>query len=678
MSRTLPLVPSKITADHLRRDAIVYVRQSSLRQVENHQESTRLQYQLAQTVEKWGWAAQQIDVIDEDLGKTASEAEARGGFQRMMAEISKERIGLIIGLDVSRLARSSADWHRLLKLCELFDTLVADVDGVYDLSKFNDRLLLGLKGTMSEAELYMICQRLLAGQRHKAERGELLYQLPVGYVLDEDGQVIKEPDEQGQAVISLCFNLFNRLGTINGVLRHLVEHNIELPYRRRSPPGKGKLEWRPATRSVIRSMMINPFYAGAYVYGRRGVDRKKRISGRPSTGRMFLPREEWMVFIEDHHPAYLDLEAYERNQQTIEANQVAHKGTIRPGQAILVGLVRCARCGSRMTVSYSKRSWRYVCSRNRQQWGGPACQAMDYKPLNELVSGLVLKALEPVSLELSLSLLDGLDEERNQLISLWGKKLERAAYEVQRAFRQYDAVEPENRLVARTLEKRWEETLLAEEQLRREHHQAMMALAQPLSQQEREEIRALATDLPALWHAETTTVEERQALVRIMIDEVIVLIDGEEVAVEIKWSGGDETQTVIRRPVSRWGQIKNYEEIASYVERLRGEGLSCAEIAEKLNAKGWMPPKRDHFDADAVRRLIRRIGAWPSHPQIELKENEWTASQLARKLGFDKTTISSWARQGKLRARLEYIKGQKLWIIHATEQEIEQIRDNRR
>lgn len=678
MKRSSALAPSKITRDHLSKDAIVYVRQSSLRQIEDHQESTRLQYNLVHTVEKWGWATNQIEIIDEDLGKTASEAEGRFGFQRMMAEISKERIGLIIGLDVSRLARSAHDWHRLLQLCEMFNTLVADVDGVYDLGKFNDRLLLNFKGTMSEAELHMLCQRLLAGQRHKAERGELNHQLAVGYILDEDGQIIKEPDEEGQAVISLCFDLFSHFRTINGALRYLVQHQIELPHRRKSSPGKGKLEWRRPTRSTLRNMLFNPFYTGAYVYGRRGTDRKKKIPGRPGTGRMILPRQEWMVFIEDHHPAYIDLETYERNQKTLKANQVAYKGTIRPGPAILAGLVRCARCHSRMNVIYSMQSWRFVCSQRRHEYGGPLCQSMDYKPLNELVSQLVLKALEPASLELSLDLADGLDEERRQLALLWDKRLERVAYESQRAFRQYDTVEPENRLVARTLEKRWEEALQAEEELRREHQQAMMTLTDPLTPQERDEIRALATDLPALWQAETTTVEERQSIVRIMIDEVIVLVDGEEVEVEIKWSEGDETKTLLRRPVNSWNQIKNYEEIARHVERLYDEGLSHREIAQALNAEGWHPPRQEHFDADVVRRLVSRLGLPGKGPAIELSDNEWTVRQLASKLGLDKTTVSRWVREGRLRARMEKINGQKTWIIQATETEIEQIREQHR
>jgi DNA invertase Pin-like site-specific DNA recombinase len=311
----------KIQSSHLQRQAVVYVRQSTLQQVERHQESTRLQYALVDRAVELGWSPSQILLIDEDLGRSGASAEGRPGFQRLMAEVGLDHVGIVLGIEISRLARSSRDWYQLLEVCGLFATLIGDADGVYDPQTYNDRLLLGLKGTMSEAELHILKQRMLEGKRAKARRGELHSLLPRGYVRAPSGEVLKDPDAQVRGVIETVFRQFQRCGTINGVLRYLVDHHIQLPDRVRSGPRTGELDWRRPNRVTLSNLLRNPIYAGAYVYGRRPVDPRRRQPGRPSTGRTVAPPQQWEVLIKDHLPAYIDWDQYERNLRQLAANR---------------------------------------------------------------------------------------------------------------------------------------------------------------------------------------------------------------------------------------------------------------------------------------------------------------------------------------------------------------------
>src|SRR3954462_532609 len=459
--RALAGVSEKIFRRHRERLAIVYIRQSTVQQVERHQESTRLQYALVDRAFHLGWARETIVVVDDDLGRSGASIEGRLGFQRLVAEVGLGNVGLVLGVEMSRLARSCRDWHQLLEICALFDTLIADTDGVYDPAQFNDRLLLGLKGTMSEAELHILKARMLEGRRAKAQRGELFFNLPRGYVRGQSDNIVFDSDEQVQEVIRLVFDTFERCRSINGVLHYLVAHETRLPFRSRTGAAKGELEWHVPNRYTLSEMLQSPLYAGAYAYGRRRVDPRQHRPGQAGTDRRV---RETAILLKGRLPAYISWETYERNLDQVAANRSAHQGIPRGGSALLAGLVICGRCGQRMAALYpnSGRFQRYSCSRLAVNYGAPTCQSLSGRSLDALVAALMLQALAPAALEVSLQVAEDLELERSALHLQWRQRLERARYEAERARRQYDAVEPENRLVVRSLEQRWE-TALAEE-----------------------------------------------------------------------------------------------------------------------------------------------------------------------------------------------------------------------
>jgi DNA invertase Pin-like site-specific DNA recombinase len=675
-----PLAHHKIHGSHYERLAAVYVRQSTPQQMLRHQESTRLQYGLVERALALGWAKPQVLVIDEDLGKSADSVTGRSGFQRLVAEVSLAHVGIIFGLEMSRLARSNRDWHHLLEVCALFGTLIGDLDGIYDPTDYNDRLLLGLKGAMSEAELHVLKQRMMAGKRAKAERGALGMPVPMGYVRRPSGEVAKDPDEQAQAVIALIFDQFARVGTIHAVLRYLVQHQIRVPQRVRFGPSKGELVWRRPNRTTLSNLLHHPIYAGAYTYGRRPTDPKRKQPGRPSTGRLVVKPEDCQVLLPDRLPAYISWEQFERNRRQLEANTQAGLGVIRYGPSLLSGLVVCGRCGLRMAAAYNNNGvgLRYSCAREMVDYGGAICQSLTGAPLDTWMSELVLAALEPAALEVSLEVAADVEAQRQRLHQHWAKRLERAGYEVERAARQYHAVEPENRLVARTLERQWEEALANEEQLKADYRRFLASQPVTLSASEREAIRHLASDLPALWYAETTTAADRQAIIRQLVERVVVTVQGEseQVELEIHWIGGHRTQTRRRRPVARLDQLSYYPALLARAAALQQQGLSRGAIAEGLNAEGWRPAKRRQtFTADMVRSLLVRQGLRSSRARprsVACEADEWTLPELASTLAMPHPTLYAWLRKGQLQARYDQGAGQ--WLIRADASELQRLR----
>ncbi len=431
------LTSEKIQRCHRERLAMVYIRQSTPQQVERHQESTRLQYGLVERAVHLGWARETVLVIDDDLGRSGSTIEGRMGFQRLVAEVGLGNVGLVLGVEMSRLARSCRDWHQLLEICALFDTLIADVDGVYDPANYNDRLLLGLKGTMSEAELHILKARMHAGRRAKAQRGELGKPVPIGYVRRASGEVVFDPDEEAQARVRLIFELFERFHTAGKVMTYLVEHDMRMPVRLNSGLRKGELEWRRVNRVTLNNMLANPMYAGAYVYGRRPTDRRLQKPGRPSTGRRSVRPEEAEVFLPDRVPAYISWEQFQRNQDQIQSNSTKKRGPVRAGTALLSGLLICGRCGLRMTAHYNNNGHtaRYSCCRMKLDYADPFCQSLTAAPLDALIAEQVLQAIEPGALEASLAIAADMEAERARLGQHWRQRLERAHYQAERARR---------------------------------------------------------------------------------------------------------------------------------------------------------------------------------------------------------------------------------------------------
>jgi DNA invertase Pin-like site-specific DNA recombinase len=623
-----------------------------------------------------GWSEARVLVIDDDLGQSGTTAEGRQGFQRLVAEVGLDHVGLVLGVDMSRLARSSKDWHQLLEMCALFSTLIADLDGIYDPAHFNDRLLLGLKGTMSEAELHILKQRMHQGKLHKARRGELRFPLPIGYVRDASAEIGFDPDEQARHVIHLIFRKFDEIGTLNGVLRYLVKQGIELGVRNRQGPAKGALEWRRPNRMTLQNVLKNPIYTGAYAYGRRQVDSRKKQPGRPSTGRVTQVRQDYHVLISDHHPAYITWDQYERNLSRLEANR-AHAetpGAVRDGASLLAGLVICGKCGRRMQVTYGgpANAHGYVCNRLATDYGDEFCGYLQGGSLDTFVSQWVLKALQPATLTLSLEATTRLEQERQEMDQLWQLRLERSAYEAERAARHYHLIEPENRLVARQLANEWEERLTAHRQLQEDYQRFLQTQPQVLSPAEREAIEQLAHDIPALWQAATTTMADRKEIVRQIIQRVIVHPAGksERVQVTIAWFGGDTTSGLVIRPINRLENLSRYAELCDRIKALSAQGCRPPEITHQLAQEGFQSPRHAKpLTAEMVRQLKHRLGLGPSHPRVRppLDQHEWWMTELAKELGLSVSTLHLWRKRGELKVRWHEQSHKWVAIVDATE-----------
>jgi len=682
-------ISGKIKSHHLNRKAVIYIRQSTLQQVQRHQESTRLQYGLVDRAIILGWSRNDIDVIDDDLGCSGASTEGRPGFQRLVAEVGLDHVGMVLGLEMSRLSRSSRDWYQLLEVCAIFGTLIGDLDGIYDPSLYNDRLLLGLKGTMSEAELHILKQRMLEGKRAKARRGELGMRVPMGYIRQLSGEVVKDPDEQAQSVIERVFELFERKRTINGVLTELVAQQIQMPYRVATGLNKGDLVWHRPNRVTLSNLLHNPAYTGAYVYGRRPTDPRKKIPGRPSTGRTIASMDNWDVLIKDRFPAYISWSRYEHNLRQLQSNTAQSMGAARNGPSLLSGLIICGRCGLRMAPCYSDngKGLRYACSRMMSNYGEDYCQSLSGSVLDRHVTALIFKALQPAALEISLAVTEDLAAERQKQQNQWQQRLERAKIDTGRAKRQYNAVEPENRLVARTLERNWEEALVAEAQLNSEYEQFLTEQPSVLTIEEHAAILRLAQDIPVLWEADTTTAVDRQLIARQLIERVLVTVieNTENVQVEVHWQGGHQTHALINRPVARLEQMSRYQPLMDRVKALHAQGHTAIEIAEKLNTEGWKPPKRrDTYNASMVRDLLTRqglsTGSLKQQHTIGIcrEADEWTMKELAQQLHMQEPTLYAWLCKGQVKGRLIKVASRSIWLLHADDIELERLRKQRR
>ena len=674
----------KVHPYHYDRMAIVYIRQSTLQQVERHNESTKLQYNLAQRAYDLGWSADKVLIIDDDLGQSGSSAEGRPGFQRLVAEVGLDHVGIILGIEMSRLARSCKDWYQLLEVCALFRTLIADTDGIYDPVSYNDRLLLGLKGTMSEAELHIIKQRMLQGKKAKARRGELGMLVPMGYVRKPSGEIIKDPDEQAQGIIQMVFELFDKFSTINAVLKYLVNNKIRMPYRERTGLQKGELIWSRPNRNTLGDLLHNPIYAGAYVYGRRPTELRRKKPGRPSTGRTVAKMSDWEVLIKDKLPAYISWEQYERNTRQLLSNSIQGIGVPRQGNSLLSGLLICGRCGLRMATCYTNNGnkLRYSCSRMSVDYGEDVCQSLVGNALDELIAREALEALKPAALEVSLRVATNLEQEHNNLQNHWKQELERTKYEVERSYRQYNASEPENRLVTRTLEKKWEESLAAEEKLKQEYSKFLTDQSKVLSATEREAIYKLASDIPALWSSSTTTVEERKEILRLLIERVIVKVEGitERVSIEIHWSGGHKTSTNLIRPVAKLEQLSYYPELLKLAVSLKGQGMTLQQVTDTLNQQGWRSPKQlGAFSKDMVNTLLIRNGVKTSNKktlsaEINRRQNEFTFRELSQKINVPQPTLYRWMQKEELKVRKATNTSERwVWLITADAQETKRL-----
>jgi DNA invertase Pin-like site-specific DNA recombinase len=671
--------PAKIRDRHLERLAVVYVRQSTAQQVKENRESRERQYALADHAAHLGWPRERVLVIDEDQGRSGRTAAGRSGFQRLLAEVTMGHVGLVLGLEMSRLSRSSADWHHLLEVCAVFGALLADQDGIYDPTDPNDRLLLGLKGTLSEAEQFTLRNRLERGRHNKAARGELFYGLPAGYVFLANGEVALDPDDQVRSVIALVFDRFDELGSAWAVARYLRRAGILIGTRPNRGPRRGTLVWNPATHPTVYRVLKHPIYAGAYSFGRLQIVRGKTTpAGRPSC--RLVPAEEVPVLLRDRLPAYISWERYRQNQERLRQNRSlpTTAGVPRAGSALLGGILFCGNCGRRLGARYRGKEGRpfYYCERHLRLGLEPTCQGLRAGVVDEVVTEQVLRALEPAALELSLQAAAGISQERERLERHWQQKRMRSRYEAERAERQYQAVDPDNRLVARTLEQRWEATLRQLREVEEEYDRFVRTRPPQLSETDRERIRLLAADVPALWQAGQTTPAERKAIIRHLVDRVVANAEYQspKVVVTIRWRGGHVTRHRAVRLLGTYEQMEEYPRIIASVRQWHGEGCTPRQIADRLNEAGHRTPRRNRpFTRVQVHELLRRAGLSGGRMQPEpLTDGEWWLCDLAVHLGVGAANVRRWVARGWVRARRS--RGLHHWIVWADRQELKRLR----
>jgi DNA invertase Pin-like site-specific DNA recombinase len=644
---------SKITSDHLRRRAVVYVRQSSTTQVEHNRESTARQYQLAERAVALGWTREQVKVFDEDLGVSGSGLAERAGFARMTAEVALGEVGIVLGLEVSRLARNNADWYRLLDLCGVTHTLIGDADGIYHPGLFNDRLVLGLKGTMSEAELHVLRARLLGGIRNKAARGELHRGLPVGLVRGEaDGEVLLHPDESVTAAIRAVFERFAEMGSARRVWLWFRSQGLRFPLQSNTLED---VRWVTPTYTKIHQVLTNPFYAGVYVYGRtqqscyidEGGHLRKRIKLRP--------RSEWPVFIRDHHRGFIDWETFEANQ-----NRLAHNtrprphhsgGAVREGAALLQGIAVCGHCGRRLAVHYSGRysAPGYHCAgKNIVNGRGEYCLNVGGVQIDAAVAAAFQAALVPAGLAASLQAIEQLEADHETTLAQFRRELERARYGAQRAERRYRAVDPDNRLVARGLEAEWESALrelkAAEAELANREH----SRPRRLSGEERDSILSLGQDLKGVWSAPSTNDRDRKELMRTLLEEVTLSVEREKsnAHLMLRWRGGLLSEFDVPLPRSHPAPIRTAEDTIDLLRRLAAH-YSDAVIAGILNRQGRKTATGLSFTANRVSSLRTHWSIPCFVPSQQANDAQCvTVDRAAQALGVAPSTLHRWLNDG--------------------------------
>src|SRR6266540_3062657 len=644
---------SKLRPTHTQRAAVIYVRQSNPAQVEHNRESTERQYELVQRALDLGWQRDQITLVDDDLGVSADGIAKRAGFAQLAADVGLLKVGIIVGLEVSRLARNNADWYRLLDLCGVTDTLIGDLDGIYHPGSFNDRLILGLKGTMSEAELHVLRNRLNGGIRNKAARGELRRGLPIGFVWgDEDGEVRLHPDEAVVTAIRNVFARFAETGSARRVWLWFRSEGLTFPLQMHQ---NAEIRWVEASYTAIHHVLTNPVYAGAYAYGKSRQETMLDAAGVRRKRVRQLPRSEWQVLIPDHHPGFIDWQTYEANQDRIAKNTRPgpHKvgGAVREGSALLQSLASCGHCGRRLHTHYRGRNSApgYHCPGKILVEGrGVYCLNVGGIQIDEAVTQAFIAALEPAKLAATLAAAERLEADRETSLKQWRLGVERASYEASRAERRYRAVDPDNRLVARGLEREWEESLSALEAAKAELARRERERPRVLSQEERDRLLALGPDLATVWHAATTTPRDRKELLRALLEEVIIKVERDKAAAHLtlRWKGGALNEIDLALPRSRPATIRTDEDTIALVRRLAGH-YPDAVIAGILNRQGRTTAYGHRFEASRVGNLRRHWDIPCFEPKAEQAGGELlTISKAAVVLGVAPSTLHRWLNDG--------------------------------
>jgi DNA invertase Pin-like site-specific DNA recombinase len=641
----------KVQSCHLARNAYLYVRQSTLRQLVENTESTQRQYALKQRAVALGWPADQVVVIDNDLGLSGASAADREGFQKLVTEVSLGRAGIVMGLEVSRLARNCTDWHRLLEICAVADTLILDEDGIYDPAHFNDSLLLGLKGTMSQAELHLLRARLRGGILNKVRRGELRMPLPLGLTYDAAAKVIFHPDRQVQNAYHMLFQTFRRVGSALGTVKSFHKQGLKFPRVVQRGPNKGEIIWGELDESRVLSILHNPRYAGAFAFGRT---RQKKIAGRQTRCR--VARKEWTSLIPGAHVGYICWKEFEENEKRLSENALAHgddrrRSPPREGPALLQGLVLCGICGERMTVRYDHSRGQmkpiYLCQRNGGEKGITLCQTIPGVTIDEAIGEILIEAVSPMALEVALAVQTEIEAHLEEVDRLQQKQVERARYEAELARRRYARVDPDNRLVADELEADWNQKLRAQREAEEDYQKKREADHHVLDNERRARILSLANNVPQLWRDPNTPTRERKRIVRLLVEDV-TLRKGEDLSVQIRFRGGANRTLTLPRPRSAWELRQTSTEVIAEIDQLLDDH-SDTEIASVLNAKGMRSGEGKLFHRAIVCRLRHEYGLKSRYERLR-EVGMLTSSEVAQELNVTPATVNIWRQKGLLRA----------------------------
>ena len=649
------ITANKVQPRHMRRTAYLYVRQSSLRQVVENTESTKRQYGLRRRAIALGWPDDQIVVIDSDLGESGASVNGREGFQHLVAEVGMGRAGIVMGLEVSRLARNSADWHRLLEICGITDTLILDEDGVYNPGNFNDRLLLGPKGTMSEAELHVIKARLRGGILNKARRGEYRSPLPVGFVYDDEGEVAFDPDQQVQDTIRHFFATFRRTGSGYATLRAFRDEGLFFPRRHRGGAADGELTFSPLNYPTTLRVLHNPRYAGAYFFGRSR--RRKTADGRVLIEK--LDPKEWTALIPGAHVAYITWEEFEENERILRDNDILHgmgdlrRSPPREGTALLQGLAICGKCGQRLTVRYhTRRGLRlptYVCVRGKVERGELSCHTVAGRALDAAISKLVTDIVTPAALEVAIEVQQELEARIDEADRLRLKAVKRAQYQADLARRRFMRVDPDNRLVADSLEADWNDKLRAVAQARDECERQRQQDRLVIDREARNRVLSLATDFPSLWSNPSTPDRERKRMLALIVEDITLLKGDGAVTTHVRFKGGRIETLEVPIPRNGWQAVQTAPEVIAEIDRLLDDH-TYDEIAENLNDRGFRPGGADRFGAEKfiarnVSRLSRDYGLRSRYDRLRAR-GLLTGAEMMERLDVCKSTLRNWAKAG--------------------------------
>ena len=658
----------KITEHHRSRPAYIYLRQSTPSQVRHHQESTERQYALREKALELGWSESLIRTLDRDLGKTGTEMAAREDFKTLVAEVSMGQVGAVFALEVSRLARSNLDWHRLLELCALTETLVIDEDGCYDPADFNDGLLLGLKGAMAQAELHFLHARLQGGKLNKAKKGELRFPVPVGFCYDEQGGIILDPDEEVQGAVSLVFRLFRETGSAFGVMQRFAESALRFPKRSYGGAWDGRIIWGRLTHSRVLSMLKNPSYAGMYVFGRYQYRRQISPDGGVHKRIRAVAMSDGRVRLKEHHEGYITLEEFFQNQERLEKNRTNGEETLltgpaREGLALLQGLLLCGTCGHALTVRYTGNGGIYpcyLCNRLRREGSASKdCISFRCDLLDAAIAEEVLKALQPAEIELALAALQELESRERTISRQWQMRLERAEYETALAERRYQEVDPAQRLVAGTLERRWNDALLQLEDLKKQAAEFLRQEARVATPEQKAKVLALAKNLPRVWHAPTTQAKDRKRMLRLLIKDITVEkpLRPKQILAHIRWQGGACTDICVQLPPNIADRVRYSVAVVDRVRHL-AQSLPDADIADCLNQEGQVSALGKPFTSSMIQWIRYRYQI----PRAKfVQSDELTVQQVAERFRVSPNVVYYWIDRGVIQAR-RLNAGSPYWI----------------